>query len=302
MDGAVRAYLGARPEAAAVLHHRQELRLAAAGERRRRIDLRLVDEERVVAGHHRQRAVRAAPQRVDAVLLDRIDERRDQRRPFGDAVAVGVGHLVEAGLLGRRRLSLRHRGVARSIERRPVVPQPLAVLDAGADDHLALEDAVVVGVDEPARMVLLLRHDQPALAVEGHRDVGIGLPRRHDALDGEVRQRGEAARLAARGERVERRSAGGAGLAGAGGAAAPVGSTVARRPRRRAPSAPRIPRDTPRTRPPIRRPRRLARAPVRTSGAPPAALVAPATPTGSGRTSADRRSCRAGAGSRATAR
>ena len=77
-------------EAAAVLGHLQELRLAAPGERRGRIDLRLVDEERVVADHHRQRAVRAATQRVDAVLLHGVDERRDQRRPLGDAVRVGV--------------------------------------------------------------------------------------------------------------------------------------------------------------------------------------------------------------------
>ena len=162
----------------------------------------LVDEERVVADHHRQRAVRAAAQRVDAVLLDGVDERRDQRHPFGDAVGVGVRHLVEAGLLGWRRLSLRHGGVARAVQRRPVVPQALAVLDARADDDFALEDAVAVGVDQPPRVVLLLRDHQAALAVEGHGDVGVGLPRRHDALDGEVRQRREAPGLAAGGQRL----------------------------------------------------------------------------------------------------
>ncbi len=309
MDGAVGADFGARPEAAAVLHHREELRLTAAGERRSRIDLPFVDEERVVAGHHRQGAVRATPQRVDAVLLDRVDERRDQRRALGDAVAVGVGHLVEARLLRRRRLPLRHGGIARAIQGRPVVPQALAILDAGADDHLALEEAVAIGVDEPSGMVELLRDDQPALAVERHRDVGVGLPGRHRALDGEVRQRSEAARFAPRGERVERRPPGWRGLDWRGpgwrwlrqrrwlGERLRGGPDDEQRRQAQAPS-----RYTSHSSP-NRRPRRLARPrPVRTSGGPPAALVAPATPTGSVRTSVDPRSCQAGAGSSATVR
>ncbi len=289
VHGAVRADLGARAEAPPVLDDRQELRLAAAGERRRRIDLRLVDEERVVAGHHRQRAVRAAAQRMHAVLLDGVDERRDQRRALGDAVGVGVRHLVEAGLLGWRRLSLRHRRVARPVQRRPVVPEALAVPDAGADDDFALEDAVAVGVDQPPRVVQLLRHHQAALAVEGHGDVGVGLPRRHDALDGEVRQRREAPGFGAGGERRRRRTPVlRRGLRGDPDDGQHRQGQDTLGPTSHAhPHPPALPA--------------AARA-VRTSGAPRAAPDAPAAPTGFVRTSDDRRSCPAGSGSAATAR
>jgi hypothetical protein len=93
---------------------------------------------------------------------------------------------------GRRRLGRQLRRSldehARSVDRRTVEPETLAIPHLVADDLLRLVDAVLVVVEEDARMILFFRHHQAPLAVEGDDDVAVVLIGWIDPFDREARQ------------------------------------------------------------------------------------------------------------------
>src|SRR5690606_37705750 len=94
---------------------------------------------------------------------------------------------------GRRRGLRRRVGHrARSVHRRPVEPEALAVADLLTDDLLGLVGAVAVVVEHPARKVVFLRDDEPALGIEREDDVAVGAVDRIDAFDREIGKGPEA--------------------------------------------------------------------------------------------------------------
>lgn len=98
--------------------------------------------------------------------------------------------------LGRRRRFCREFGRrfhqhARPPHRRTVEPESLAVSDFVAENFFGLVDAVVVRVEQDARMILFLGHHEATLAVERHDNVAVVLVRGIDALDCETGQRAE---------------------------------------------------------------------------------------------------------------
>ena len=80
---------------------------------------------------------------------------------------------------------------ARPIHGPAVEPQALAVSDFVGDDLFRLVNAVVVGVQQQARVIQLFRDHEPAEAVERQRDIGVGLVGWVHTFDDETRQRAE---------------------------------------------------------------------------------------------------------------
>ena len=159
---------------------------------------------RTMVAHAVARVALNALDRVHDVVAVRILELVEARNADGRTLVAAAATLRLSAARSLRRSSRRrrvgwgiagHHAAAVRVERSPVVEEPVAGIELVADDLLALEDAVAVGVEQDARRAAVpgaaLRHDGPAETVERDDDERLGLIRRRDPLNLEARKQGE---------------------------------------------------------------------------------------------------------------
>ncbi len=134
----------------------------------------------MIATHGGRFAIGASADVVRPVLAYASTVLHDDLAEVPNAVAVFVRQPEKAAfaVLGVRAIG---------VERGPVEPDSLAVLDLVADDLFGLEESVGIHLQQPCRIAALLRDDRKDLGVERHLDQGSDLVRVSSGVDYEAR-------------------------------------------------------------------------------------------------------------------